>query len=176
MVNSPFTSSSPSPLRLIAADLKLRVGNFSASKKSALFRCASLCASPVLMDAASIVASIFELITSSSSRRKLPDTPVNWPFTFEIIMCLTLNSATECAASMFQLLTAACGAVSVVICIFLSGIIRFVKTRFVTTSIKDKKLRRGAGGTQQVAKSFQALPPEVAQLLAMGILHWFVEP
>src|ERR1700736_1597902 len=95
-------------------DLKERVGNFSTSKKSALFKCASRCASRVFTDAASIVTSTFDLVTSPSWRSSVPETPENWPFTFEIIMCLTLNSATECAGSMAQVLTAVCGAVAVV--------------------------------------------------------------
>jgi hypothetical protein len=42
--------------------------------------------------------------------------------------------------------------------------------------LEAKKLRPGPGGTQQVAKSFQALPPEVTQLRPMRVLHWFIEP
>ena len=47
---------------------------------------------------------------SDSSRVRTPVMPVNWPFTLEIIMCLTLNSATEWAGSMFQVVVAVCGA------------------------------------------------------------------
>ena len=39
----------------------------------------------------------------------------NSPFTFEIIMCLTLNWALECAASIFQLVAVTAGAVTVLI-------------------------------------------------------------
>src|SRR5258707_10977812 len=99
---------------MMRVDLKERVGNFSTSKKSALFKCASRCASRVFTDAASMVTSTFDLVTSPSWRSSVPETPENWPFTFEIIMCLTLNSATECAGSMAQVLTAVCGAVAVV--------------------------------------------------------------
>src|SRR5580698_9249826 len=95
-------------------DLKERVENFSTSKKSALFKCESRCASRVFTDAASMVTSTFDLVTSPSWRSSVPETPENWPFTFEIIMCLTLNSATECAGSMAQVLTAVCGVVAVV--------------------------------------------------------------
>src|ERR1700756_2519127 len=99
---------------MMRVDLKERVGNFSASKKSALFKCASRCASRVFTDAASMVTSTFDLVTSPSWRSSVPETPENWPFTFEIIMCLTLSSAMECAGSMAQVLTAVCGAVGVV--------------------------------------------------------------
>src|SRR5579864_2520615 len=54
------------------------------------------------MEAASIEASTREFARSDSSRNKAPETLENWPFTFAIIMCLTLNSAMEWAGSMFQ--------------------------------------------------------------------------
>ena len=81
--------------RVMRVDLKDSVGNFSTSKKSALFRCASRWASRVLIEAASIEASTRDLVRSDSSRVRTPVTLVNCPFTLEIIMCLTLNSATE---------------------------------------------------------------------------------
>src|SRR5437763_7867132 len=96
-------------------DLNVSVGNFSTSKKSGLLKCVSRCLSPVLIELASIEASTLELVASCSSRCKAPATLVNWPFTFEIIMCLTLNSATEWAASRFQVLAAVCGIASVLI-------------------------------------------------------------
>src|ERR1700756_4509038 len=99
---------------MMRVDLNERVGNFSTSKKSALFKCASRCASRVFTDAASMVTSTFDLVTSPSWRSSVPEMPENWPFTFEIIMCLTLNSATECAGSMAQVLTEVCAAVAVV--------------------------------------------------------------
>src|SRR5713101_241464 len=54
MVRSPSTASSPSRTRPMRVDLKDSVGNFSTSKKSALFRCASRWASRVSIEAASI--------------------------------------------------------------------------------------------------------------------------
>src|SRR5260370_7640236 len=61
-----------------------------------------------------MVTADFDLVTPPSWRSSVPETPENWPFTFEIIMCLTLNSATERAGSMAQALAAVCGAVAVV--------------------------------------------------------------
>jgi len=60
MVRSPSTASSPSLTMLMPLDLKCRVGNFSTSKKSGLFRCASRCSSRVWIEAASIEASTRE--------------------------------------------------------------------------------------------------------------------
>ena len=52
MVRSPVRAR-PSPWAFAPVDLKVSVGNFSTSKKSALRRCASRFSSLVLMDAAS---------------------------------------------------------------------------------------------------------------------------
>src|ERR1700693_2933223 len=49
MVRPPATCNSPSALRLTWVDLNDRVGYFSTSKKSALFRCVSRCGSRVVM-------------------------------------------------------------------------------------------------------------------------------
>src|SRR5579864_6582327 len=113
MVRLPVTAYSPSPLRVTRVDLKERVGNFSTSKKSALFRCASRWSSRVWTEAASIEASIWDLDTSISSRVITPVTFVNCPLTLEIIMCLTLNSATVWTGSMFQVVVAVCGVAGV---------------------------------------------------------------
>src|SRR5438270_11916970 len=121
MVSSPLTASSPSDLLVIAVDSKLRLGNFSTSRKSALLRCASRCPSPVWIEAASIEALTVDAVMSCSSKFKVPVSLVNCPFRFEIIMCLTLNSATEWAGSRFQVLTAVCGTASVLIFILLLG-------------------------------------------------------
>src|SRR5579859_3143001 len=67
MTKSPVTASLPSPVRATRVDLKESVGNFSTSKKSALFRCPSRWASQVLTEAASIEAS-----TYTSDGRELP--------------------------------------------------------------------------------------------------------
>src|ERR1019366_11954 len=104
---SPVTVNSPPEAGVTLADLKVIVGNVSASKKSALFRWPSRCSSPVEMVLMGIEASIADLVTSASSRLRTPERPVNLPFTLEIIMCLTLNSAAEWAGSMFQVVVAA---------------------------------------------------------------------
>src|SRR5207237_6923810 len=52
---------------------------------------------------------------SDSSRVRTPVTLANCPFTLEIIMCLTLNSATEWAGSMFHVVVAVCGIASVLV-------------------------------------------------------------
>ncbi len=54
-----------------------------------------------------MVASMVELAGVVSSKTSSPVMPVNWPFTFEIIMCFTLNSAAECAGSIFQVVVVA---------------------------------------------------------------------
>src|SRR5579863_979182 len=99
------------------------VGNVSASKKSALLRWASRFSSPVLTVATGISASISERVGSVGSRRSLPLIPENFPFTLEIIMCLTLNSAAEWAGSMFQVVTAAGVAVVVAMGWLLSAVL-----------------------------------------------------
>src|SRR6266568_6379226 len=112
-------------------DLNDSIGNLSTSKKSALFRCASRCASRVLIDAASIEASTWEFVKSLSSRARTPLTPVNWPFTFEIIMCFTLNSATECTGSRFQVVVAICGVANVfIVASFLLGLDALARISF----------------------------------------------
>ncbi len=91
----PSTESSSTFTFETRVDLKVKTGNFSTSRKSALFRCASRCGSRVLIELASIEASIFDLVMSALFSSNLPVTAVNSPFTFEIIMCLTLNWAVE---------------------------------------------------------------------------------
>src|SRR6266568_3769219 len=56
-----------------------------------------------------------EFFSSDSSRVNTPVTLANCPFTLEIIICLTLNSATECAGSMFQVVVEICRVASVLI-------------------------------------------------------------
>src|SRR6185369_719771 len=101
MFRSPATVSTPFFLET-RLDLKVSVGNFSTSKKSALFRCPSRCASPVLMVAESSETSTPDFVRSALSSFNVPVTPLNSPFTFEIIMCRTLNSAWEWTGSTFQ--------------------------------------------------------------------------
>ncbi len=101
---SPVTRYSWSPLRSTFVDLKFMVGYFSTSKKSTLFRCASRCGSPVFKVGTSTDASTLERVESTVCSFRVPLSPLKLPFTFEIIMCFTLNSALECAGSSFQVM------------------------------------------------------------------------
>src|SRR5579859_346470 len=179
MVRLPATASSPSPMRFMRVDWNVSSGNFSTSKKSALLRCASRCASRVLMEAASTEASTWELARSVSSRASRPWTLVNWPFTFEIIMCLTLNSATEWTGSMFQVAVDVCGVASVLMVVLLSfflSYLRCVMTIIVATYIWQKKSDHGlAGGLQKIGQGPHPLPSQMAQLPAMAFLDRFIE-
>src|SRR5215469_16139198 len=113
MVRSPVTRYSPSPLRSTLVDLKVIRGCFSRWKKSALLRCVSRWASPVLTLEISTVASTLERLESVVCSVNTPVRPEKLPFTLEIIMCFTLNSAEEWAGSSFQVVTEA-GAVVLV--------------------------------------------------------------
>src|SRR5580704_15799334 len=176
MVSSPSTACSSWFFGMTRVDMKERVGNFSTSRKSALFKCASRCASRVFTDAASMVTSTFDLVTSPSWRSSVPERPENWPFTFEIIMCLTLNSATECAGSMAQVVTAFCGAVAVdmVLAPFasfgLDALSRYSLQRIV------QNLGLAARCAEQFTKSLEPLTPQVTQLLPVPFLDWRVKP
>src|SRR5580692_5718348 len=92
------------------------------------------------MEAASIDASICDLPRSDSFKVKAPETFEKCPFTFAIIMCLTLNSAAECDGSMFQVvvLVVVCGMAVVLTC-FSFHFLRCVTTIFVATYISAKK-------------------------------------
>src|SRR6185437_349344 len=46
-------------------------------------------------------------VGSAVSSMRVPARPLKLPFTFEIIMCFTLNSALECAGSSFQVMVEA---------------------------------------------------------------------
>src|ERR1700757_4106794 len=65
----------------------------------------------------SMVASKWLRAGSAVSSIRVPLTPLKPPFTLEIIMCFTLNSARECAGSTFQVIVAAGIAVVVVMVI-----------------------------------------------------------
>src|SRR5579872_535592 len=80
MVRSPATASSSSAFLVTPVDLKVSAGNFSASKKSALFRWASRCSSPVWMEAAWIEASTVDLVMSCSSICRVPGQFGELPF------------------------------------------------------------------------------------------------
>src|SRR6187551_584475 len=67
------------------------------------------------MVVASMNASSLDLVTSVSSSCRVPLTEVNSPFTFEIIMCLTLNCAVECMGSICQVLVLTSGSTAVLI-------------------------------------------------------------
>src|SRR5260370_27047665 len=160
---------------MMRVDLKERVGNFSTSKKSALFKCASR----VFTDAAWMVTSTFDLVTSPSWRSSVPERPENWPFTFEIIMCLTLNSATECAGSMAQVVTAFCGAVAVVAVDMVSAPFASfgldALPRYSLQRIVQKNLGSAAGSAEQSTKSLEPLTPQVPQLLPVPFLDRLVK-
>src|SRR6266567_1161006 len=178
IVRSPSAASSPSRTTLMRVDLKERVGNFSTSKKSALLRCASRWASRVSIEAASIEASTCDLVTSDSSSVSTPVTLGNCPFTFEIIICFTLNSATEWTGSRFQVVVVVdvCGIASVLMVFVLSLSFRCVMTIFVATYMFHKQSAYlGAGGLQQFGERLKPLSPHVAQLFAMGCLHRFIQ-
>src|SRR5262249_15277281 len=89
-------------------ELNKSVGNFSTSRKSGLLRWASRCASLVLIEFASMDTSTRELAKSSATMSTTPVTVENCPFTLEIIICLTLNSAVVWTGSMFHFVTAFC--------------------------------------------------------------------
>jgi hypothetical protein len=56
------------------------------------------------------------------------------PFTFEIIMCLTLNSAEEWAGSSFQVVTVPGAGVAVVMFVLLLSPLGCGRKEFVSTS------------------------------------------
>src|SRR5580704_4592724 len=55
----------------------------------------------------STLASTEERVESTRCSVRVPLRPEKRPFTLEIIMCFTLNSADECAGSSFQVITEA---------------------------------------------------------------------
>src|SRR5215471_12385560 len=80
--------------------LNVMLGNFSTSRKSALFRCASRWSSSVLMLAASITASMLDPAGFPRSTTTEPFTVRNPPRTFVTIMWRTTKWALECAESI----------------------------------------------------------------------------
>jgi len=70
---------------------KLIIGNLSVSKKSALFKCPSLCSFPVKIEFTSAENSILAVVKSFPLVSMLPSNFLNKPFTFEIIKCATLK-------------------------------------------------------------------------------------
>src|SRR5580704_7040747 len=80
------------------------MGYFSKSRKSALLRCPSRWGSPVLRVETSRVASMEERDASVVCSVRSPVMPLMVPFTFAIIMCLTLNSAAVWAGSIFHVM------------------------------------------------------------------------
>ena len=73
-VRSPIICSLPPTLE-IEVDLKVRVGNFSTSKNSGLFRCLSRASLSVLTVSALMVASTEDLVTSWSFSSMVPAGP-----------------------------------------------------------------------------------------------------
>src|ERR1700722_1833891 len=82
----------------------MMVAYFSNSRKSGLLRCPSRWGSPVLRVETSRVASMEERDASVVCSVRSPVMPLMVPFTFAIIMCLTLNSATVWAGSIFHVM------------------------------------------------------------------------
>ena len=67
---------------------------------------------------------------SASFSSSAPLIRVNCPFTLEIIMCFTLNSATEWTGSMFQVVLAVCGiAGAFMVSSFLVDLMRYTDNR-----------------------------------------------
>src|SRR5713101_6088435 len=67
-------------------------GYFAESKKSGERRCSSRFGSPVISVVTSIAALTDDNFGSPLASTTLPEMPVKRPFTFETIMCRTLNS------------------------------------------------------------------------------------
>src|SRR5215472_17134006 len=89
-----------------------------------------------------MIASTKEFSTSLSSSVNEPEMAVKRPFTLEIIMCLTLNSAAEWAGSSFQVVWVfvVLRGTAVVLMVFLLSGIGCVSTIFVATYIIPKKI------------------------------------
>ena len=86
IVRSPVTSRLEPVVRRALFDTNVMLGWFSTSKKSALRRCVSRCASRVLMDPTSMVASIWSVSGRERSPFTAPDSFWNSPRTFDTIM------------------------------------------------------------------------------------------
>src|SRR5260370_2162751 len=99
IVRLPSNRSS-SPCSVISLLLKLMLGYFSTSTKSALFTCVSRPSSTWLILLPSIPTSTLEAVGFSGSYTTVPCTPLNPPRTLVIIMWRTTNCAVECAGSI----------------------------------------------------------------------------
>src|SRR5690348_1855098 len=172
IVSSPATDSSPPPSFETFVERNDRVGNLSTSKKSALFKCASRCGSRVLIVDASISACTRELAMFCSSNSSEPFTAVNSPFTFEIIMCLTLNWALEWTGSMFQVVVFTSG-------MAIALMILLLRTRYkmlvITNKIQEVLESRTAGILEQGFQGAQLLRSQMSKLKMMSVQHRRVE-
>src|ERR1019366_9250483 len=102
IVRSPVTFHSPSAPATFF-ETNVIAGNFSTSRKSALFRCASRCSSRVWMVVASMLASTREFSGAPASNTTVPVTLENSPRTLDTIRCRTLNPAVEWTGSIVYL-------------------------------------------------------------------------
>ena len=80
-------------------DFKVKVGYFSSSRKSALWRWPSRISLPVEMLAACTVASTLE-DSIESPMVMVPSNSLKWPRTFEATRCRATKSTLECTGSM----------------------------------------------------------------------------
>src|SRR5579872_6106681 len=119
------------------------------------------------MEVASSVASTRELVMSASSRASKPFATANCPFTLEIIMCFTLNSATEWAGSMFQVVVV-CGVASALIRISFSDYLIRLHDICCNKYLRKKLLDLTACSLQQFRKLTQALLAQMSQLFLMS--------
>ena len=103
IVRVPAIRHEPSPAGVMPAETNVALGKCSASKKSALLRCASRCSVPVLMDATPISALSVAVRRSSSVTLNEPAMSLKVPRTVENTMCLTAKPMVECVGSMVQL-------------------------------------------------------------------------
>src|SRR2546425_10475597 len=103
---------------------------------------------------------------SDSSMVIVPSISLNCPFTFVIIMCLTLNSAAECAGSRFQVVVLVCAAIAVLI----PDSMRRIDIRCNRSSIA-----RASTDGQEFDQLLQSLRAQVTQLLAMDPLNRLVQ-
>src|SRR6266550_891054 len=77
---------------------------------------------------------------------------------------------------MFQVVVVVCAVASVLMLVILSACSRCVSTIFVATNISAKKINSAATARlQKFAERPKTLPPQVPQLLAMGLLHRCIE-
>src|SRR5271154_5623390 len=120
-VKSPVTFHLFGPPASTLVDLNVIVGYLATSRKSGLFKCMSRRSTRVSTDDASIVASTTADAGSLPVVAIVPEVFWNCPFTFEIIMCRTLNSTLVCAGSICQVSACARTGSAIVIAIAIAA-------------------------------------------------------